>query len=201
MAPETAQLPRGHATCRFMHEMLGALGIAMSRDAAQPLLDPGAGRGLPGLGADLAHPARLRDARLRPLEPGGASMPASIRYADHHHRHADLRRAGRHDGAQRGHGRPAPAGARLRRRRRLRRHRGGADGPLASGRHRARGDPLRHPLPGRRRARLRHAGDQPRHDRRHPGAGHPLRRRAGAPVARAGRARASLASARRREAA
>src|SRR5262249_38487502 len=48
--------------------------------------------------------------------------------------------------------------------------------------HRARVDSLRHALPGRRRARLRHAGDHPRHDRRHPGPGHSLCRGAGAHV-------------------
>ena len=42
---------------------------------------------------------------------------------------------------------------------------------------------------GGRRARLRDADDQPRDDRRHPGAGHPLHRRAREPRARAGRAR------------
>ena len=51
-------------------------------------------------------------------------------------------------------------------------------------------DPVRHALSGRRRARLRHAGDHPRHDRRHPGPGHPLRRRARADVP--ARARAPL---------
>ena len=51
--------------------------------------------------------------------------------------------------------------ARVHRRLRLRRHRRGADGPRPSGRHRAGLAPVRHALPGRRRARLRAAGASP----------------------------------------
>ena len=61
----------------------------------------------------------------------------------------------------------------------FRRHRGGADGPLASGRHHPGCGPVRHALSGRRRNRLRNARHLARHDRHHPGPGHPLRRSAG----------------------
>ena len=91
MAPETRNFPEG-TFLPFMHEMLAVFGITMSRTPMNLTLDPGAGRRLPHLGADLAHPARLRDARLRPLRP--AAVYAGIDpVADHHHRHADLRRA------------------------------------------------------------------------------------------------------------
>ena len=59
----------------------------------------------------------------------------------------------------------------------LRRHRRCADGTFASSRHRARRDPVRSALSGRRGTRLRDAGDLARHDRHHPGSRHPVRRR------------------------
>ena len=70
MAPETANFPEGDAAavhardarrCRHRH-------VA---HADEPDLDPRGGRGVPDLGADLAHPARLRDARLRAFGAGG----------------------------------------------------------------------------------------------------------------------------------
>ena len=83
--------------------------------------------------------------------------------------------------------RPASAHPRIRRRLRLRRHRGRADGPGASGRHHPRRDPVRRPLSGRSGALDRHAQDQPRHDRRHPGPRRAVRRRARAHVPPPGR--------------
>ncbi len=106
-------------------------------------------------------------------------------FAHHHYHHDDFGRAGRHDVAQRDHGRPAPHGDRLRDGRGLRRHRGRADGPLAPGRHRACRYPLRDALSGRRRSFFRDAQHLSRHDRHHSGSGHPVRRRPGAYVPRA----------------
>jgi hypothetical protein len=101
------------------------------------------------LGADLAHQARLRDAHLGQARRRRAY--AGIRET------RIIIIAMLISGALAGMmalnpvmGDAAPAAARFRRRRRLRRHRGGADGPQPSGRHRARGDPVRHALSGRR---------------------------------------------------
>ena len=136
---------------------------------------------VPRLGADLAHQARLRDPHHRP-QPDGGALCRHLRDAHHHHHHADLRRAGRHDGAQPDHGRPAPSALDFV---------GGAGfvgiAVALMGRSHPVGivlgrDPVRRALPGRRRTRLRHAHHLPRHDRRHPGPGHPVRRRAGAHV-------------------
>ena len=88
-----------------------------------------------------------------------------------------VRCLGRHDGAERDPRRPAPADPGLHLGLRLRRHRRGADGPQPPGRHRAGGTAVRRPLPGRLRARLRHAAHQSRHGGGHPGPGHPVRRR------------------------
>jgi ABC-type uncharacterized transport system permease subunit len=73
--------------------------------------------------------ARSASARVRPPMP---AFPMRAR----HHRHAAVGRAGRHDGAQPGHGLVGPPAGGVRRRRRLRRHRRVADGPQPSRRHR-----------------------------------------------------------------
>ena len=108
MAPQTrtflagGQLPK----LNFILEALGPFGAL---GAAQRLLPAGAGHGLAGLAADLAHQARLRDPHHGP-QPDGGALRRHRRDPHHHHHHDDLRRAGRHDGAQPDHGRPAPHG-------------------------------------------------------------------------------------------
>ena len=154
-----AHLRPGGAHLPKLNWLLGA--VRRRRPARRRSTSPvpaGAGHGLPRLGADLAHPARLRDPHHRPQPEGGALC-----------RHLGEARiiiiAMMISGALAGMMALNPImGDQHRllldfvRRRRLRRHRGGADGPLASGRHRAGGDPVRHALPGRRGARLRDAG-------------------------------------------
>ena len=89
---------------------------------------PGADRRLyPGL----AHQVRLRHAHAGP-EPDRVALCRHFQFQDDHDHHDHFRRAGRHGGDQRGHGRAEPPGARLCRRRRLCRHRRGADGPQPS---------------------------------------------------------------------
>jgi hypothetical protein len=83
------------------------------------------------LDPDLAHAAGLRDPRLRPFRDGGR-LRGHQPHQDHHDHDAHLRRPVGHDGDQRGDGRGRAAGARLHRRRGFRRHRRGADGPVAS---------------------------------------------------------------------
>ena len=89
--------------------------------------------------------------------PSAARFAGNRRGTHHRHRHDDLGRSRRHDGAQPDHGRAVPHAAGFRAGGRFRRHRGGADGPLASGRHHPGCGPVRHALSGRRRNRLRNA--------------------------------------------
>jgi ABC-type uncharacterized transport system permease subunit len=80
------------------------------------------------------------------------------------------------DGDQRGDGRGRASGPRLHRRGGFRRHRRGADGPVASRGRGSRRAPLRGALPRGRRASVRNARRQPRDDRGHPGPRDPLHR-------------------------
>ena len=93
MAPETRNFPEG-TFLPFMHEMLAVLGITMSQTPMNLTSILALVAAFLDLGADLAHPARLRDARLRPFRAGGG-LCRHRPGADHHHRHADLRRDGR----------------------------------------------------------------------------------------------------------
>ena len=180
MAPETRNFPEG-TFLPAVHEMLGAVGIEVSKTPMNITSF------LALVAAFLSWVLIWRTRLGYEMRAFGHSEPAAVYAGIDPVRITIIAMLlsgahGRPDGAQRGHGLPAPAGARLRRRRRLRRHRRLADGPLAPGRRGAGGDPVRHPLPGRGGARLRHALDQPRDDRGHPGPRHPLHRRPGEPV-------------------
>ena len=118
-----------------------ARGAGRDRDrhpplAAQPLGRHRTGSLRHGLGAHLAHAARLRDPHARPQPNGGRLCRHQGRPA-HHRDHADLGRARRRHGAQHHHGRAAPPALGVLRRLRLRRHRRRPDGPLAPRRDRA----------------------------------------------------------------
>ena len=131
MAPETANFPEG-THLPFMHEMLGAVGIAMSRTPMNLTSI------LALVAAFLTWVLIWRTRLGYEMRAFGHSEPAAVYAGIDPVRITVVTmlisgRDGRDDGAERGHGVPAPAGARLCRRRRLRRDRGVADGAVASG--------------------------------------------------------------------
>ena len=67
-AGDRATSPRA-PSCPSCTRSSASFGITMSRTPLNFTVVPGARRRLPDLGADLAHPLRLRDPRRRPSEP------------------------------------------------------------------------------------------------------------------------------------
>ena len=173
MNPETRAFPE-QSHIPFMHEALGALRHRDPGIAAQPHASCWRWRRLRDLASHLplaprlCHPRRRREPDRRSMRASRPRASSSSRWSSP----APWRAASRSTSSWA----TSTACCSNSRRLRLRRHRGRAHGSSASGRHHPRVAPVRHALPGRRRARLRAAGHHPRHgggDRRHH---HPVRR-------------------------
>ena len=148
---------------------------------AEPVLPVGAPVLCRRVAVRLAHPGRLPPEDRR-RESGGGGLRRNLAAPPGGGRDARLRRPGRLHEPERADGSAAPAGARVHRRLRLCRHRGGADGPGSSRRHRPGLDPVRRALPGRGRALVRDSQDHAGHGGGDPGVGDPVRRSTGVHV-------------------
>ena len=146
--------------------------------ASESVVPVGAGLLCRCVAVHLAHAGRL-SAEDRGHESAGGPVRRYLAAPSDCRRDAGLRCSRRLHEPERADGGAASAGAGVHRRLRLRRHRGGADGPRASGRHPPRLDSVRRALSGRGGALLRDPQDYARHGGGDPGAGDPVRRGTG----------------------
>ena len=86
-----AHLPRGRQLPKLSMGCSSVFGLTIRSAPLNISLPAGAGHGLAGLGADLAHQARLRDAHHRP-QPEGGRLCRHRGDPHHHHHHDDLGR-------------------------------------------------------------------------------------------------------------